>query len=604
MRDALAANIDFIARAAAIAIRQAHEVRWAAPGNAAAVDEGLVALAVHRRRQTFAPDADHVRRATDRHAIAIAKTGSGRAARRQQAGIADEERADRAAEQDGRWRRQGFGEAWRLRQGRRCNGATSRSRRGLARQRRDRSHVTGRGAIARLVVIIDEPAAVRRSIGRQDQLGVIALQSVDGFDGGAIAQKLFAGRPERHAAGVHLHPPAGVIAATERDAAIGVAIIRQHADGILLRHRKPEAGIGIGARLRPEAQDAAVAAIRDIGEIIRARRRRPFRRIEQPAIVEGDGGDLHARPERIDGGLEPRIGERTVAVDADRPDLGAGGDRIEQPVGPDGEREDEPLRIGEAPGRGLFGIEGLAGDIDVDWRQRRLRQAVGLAAIDAVIKRAAIGAIEAEPVDQPRPAIDGKHLLAARIIGQAAERGCGVDALVADIGEQRHLPRRAVHPPDRGWSAALAGGTELVWQEGGAGEAMQQALDRAARGIDKADRQSIGGGSGEIDRGRRRIIERDAKHLADLAGGDREGLRRIRERALGAEPRQVDDAGRRAIWRNDEIIERIRAIRRRAGGGSREAGDHGIFRADDRLLRHSRGNRESRSRQQQQNGAR
>ena len=77
--------------------------------------------------------------------------------------------------------------------------------------------------------------------------------------------------------------------------------------------------------------------------------------------------------------------------------------------------------------------------------------------------------------------------------------------------------------------------------------------------------QAEGRGRREIDIGRVGVVEHDAEHLADLAGGDRAALRLVEP--MGALRRlagrsHVEDASDRAVQVND-----------RAGGAIEKAGD-------------------------------
>ncbi len=199
---------------------------------------------------------------------------------------------------------------------------------------------------------------------------------------------------------------------------------------------------------------------------------------------------------------------------------------------------------------------------------------------------AALHAVEAVAVDDAGGAFGGKDLLGGRIVGQPAE-GRRAARRIADVGEQRHGAGGPVDPPDGAGAAAPVGRSELAGHEAGTGLAALDAPDPAA-GVGNADRQAVDRRRRQIDVGILGIVEGDPEHLTDLAGADGERLGGCALAALGPERGQVDDARRSAAEIDADIVERIGAIRRLGGGDAGKAGDHGIARLDDRLLRRGR----------------
>ncbi|HLH87572.1 MAG TPA: hypothetical protein VKX28_03860 [Xanthobacteraceae bacterium] len=249
------------------------------------------------------------------------------------------------------------------------------------------------------------------------------------------------------------------------------------------------------------------------------------------------------------------------------------------------EAEDAPLRDRQPPRRWVVGVElrardgDAAGGIECD-----RRKAGGSVALRAVVVAAELATAEVETMNHAGRAV--RHQQAARgcIEGEPAERGAAVrGALEGDIGKERDGAGRAVDAPDRSRAAALRGRSEQPVHEGCAGHALMQARRRAAR-TRRDDRQAICGGRGGVDIGRRRVVERDAEHLADLCRGRGERLGRrdhLRHRPR-ARARDIDDAQRRTIEIDDGLVGRIRArlnLRRRQGAG--KSADDGIAGRDD-----------------------
>ena len=128
---------------------------------------------------------------------------------------------------------------------------------------------------------------------------------------------------------------------------------------------------------------------------------------------------------RLDRHLEPRIVEEVAAVQADGPDLRPFRHRVIKAPVMHGERIDAPLRLGEAPGAGIVGLESAAGDIEALAVVGHRRQALGATAGNAVVELAEIGGVvvEAEAVDETAVEVGGIERLRRRVIRQAADTG-------------------------------------------------------------------------------------------------------------------------------------------------------------------------------------
>ena len=95
-------------------------------------------------------------------------------------------------------------------------------------------------------VIVDEPALVRRHVGRAHQALVVALQPVD--DAGAALEhatlvlafaQMLAGGPQRGAALGVIDSAVSIVAVIQRDAALGRAVRWLQADGVFVRLLRP-----------------------------------------------------------------------------------------------------------------------------------------------------------------------------------------------------------------------------------------------------------------------------------------------------------------------------------------------------------------------------
>jgi hypothetical protein len=111
-------------------------------------------------------------------------------------------------------------------------------------------------------------------------------------------------------------------------------------------------------------------------------------------------------------------------------------------------------------------------------------------------------------------------------VGRAVER---------HVGEQTDLAGHAVDPPDRAGTAAEIGRPEQAGHEARIGRALPGADEAAARS-GRDDRQAVGGRRRHVDVGRRRVVERDREHLAELGGRRRERLRRLQQLRLRRAP--------------------------------------------------------------------
>ena len=149
-----------------------------------------------------------------------------------------------------------------------------------------------------------------------------------------------------------------------------------------------------------------------------------------------------------------------------------------------------------------------------------------------------LGPVEDEAMDEAGAALSDEELLRTRIVGEPARAS---DALRGTIEarEERHLAAGAVDAPDGARRCRQVRRTELAGHELGARRPVRIRRHRAGI-VRNVDRNAIGRGRGEIDVGRRRVVDRDAEDLADLLGGDRERLGDVRQAALRAKRGEVE----------------------------------------------------------------
>ena len=150
-----------------------------------------------------------------------------------------------------------------------------------------------------------------------------------------------------------------------------------------------------------------------------------------------------------------------------------------------------------------------------------------------MIERVDHGAVGVDAVDQAGVEVGGEELPVRLVEADVAEARA---AVALDGGKQRHGAGDAVDLPDRAWRAAVLLG-ELAFHEGRAGLAAAFAFGAAiVVGVGRDDADAVQRGRRRIEvrhAGRRAVADAvvigQAEDLADLAGENLEGLRRIDE---------------------------------------------------------------------------
>ncbi len=375
-----------------------------------------------------------------------------------------------------------------------------------------------------------------------------------------------------------------VVAADRLPDPAGIGLVAEHAGfvrggkGILRREAEIAQAAALGKehhRLVADCREGDVGdGIADAGAGDRLWRAEELRQEELAAdarrVESAVLGDCH----RPDGVLLILAGGRPVGaaealappdrvVEADAPGAGVAA-HVETP--------DAAAEVGKVPARRGAGeiAARTVGDprrgrrVEGDRRQRgrRTGQRIGesRAAGDAVIVAAEIGTVgKRQTVDHAGLEIGDEELMVPAVEGDVAEGGAGVrSAVEGDRGEYLGLvvvgggetidrPRLAPWTPQAGHPIGIVG--VAVQAESGRG--------------------------GQVDARRIGIVERDAEHLTDIAGGDREGLRLIQPvAAVGGEARRAQIDGDSDIA--GEVDDGARAARPVDGGRAGEFRDEGL----------------------------
>src|SRR5215213_9406140 len=203
--------------------------------------------------------------------------------------------------------------------------------------------------------------------------------------------------------------------------------------------------------------------------------------------VPGSVVECRAGPDRV---VQTHLSE-AFGAHAKPPDSAAGGGDI-------------PAFRRRVEARRAVGDAGLAAGIERDSGQAAwllaLRVAEIRAALHAVVKEAAITAVDSDPMDHAGLEIGHEELLVRLIISEITEGRTAVGAAIqADGGEHAR--------------AKSARSVELVNRSRPAGAPHASHPLPALRGTMQAE----GGGGSEIDRRWRRIVQYDAEHLTHIA---------------------------------------------------------------------------------------
>src|SRR6185312_13157205 len=318
------------------------------------------------------------------------------------------------------------------------------------------------------IVVVDEIRRERRLVLRPQQRNRIALQAIDNertaglqaLNDCRIARvaQLFAGAPERAAAHRAIDVSGRIVAVTDGDAAIVVAMVRQKADRIFIRDGKPEiAARRIVRAFRPETQHAIFARLGKRLVIIGAGRLAALGNQHVAVVVEQNFRNFRAPGGAArDADFEPRVvSKRAVGQDRHRPDAQARGDRVIKTAAVSRDTEHTPRRGRISPRGRIAAVEFRTLDIQAfariegDRRQSRRSQR-----LHTVIETAAINTVEREAMDHAGVAVGNKQLTRRRIECKSAQRRTGIrDTAKGDVGEKCDRASAAVDLPDRSGSA-------------------------------------------------------------------------------------------------------------------------------------------------------
>ncbi|GBE41950.1 hypothetical protein BMS3Bbin10_00006 [bacterium BMS3Bbin10] len=440
----------------------------------------------------------------------------------------------------------------------------------------DITGMAGIFGVGELAVIIDEPARPGRGVEGPDERYFVALQAMNdqraagqeaGGLGGIVTQRI-AGTPQRAIAG-------------KRDTARSVLVINRKADCIFIGRLDPGAGFIAGV-----AQDAIVFRHMVFGVVLRTLNAAALGENHLSARGKEDVGNgktarnglnFHARV----------IGETAIGADADRPDLRALANAVIEPAAMVGQPPDTPLIVGEPPGAGIGRVEGRTGDVHPVREVHDHRgEARGRAAVDTMIVGAQIVARQIEPVNEAGIEIRNIELVMRGIEGDIAEAGTAIGRVCEpNIGKKRNLARHSVDAPDRAGATAQSG-AELAVHEHGAGLAGHHTFWNAiAVIVGDNDLQPERRRRRHIDIGLRSVVERDAEHLADVAG-ERLVLRRcVHELAARRTfPGDVENLQRGPIGVDEGLTAELFGARKAGNGEIAIGHDSGLrmFRAGAR----------------------
>src|SRR5665213_1249644 len=297
-RHAPAIKVDRARRAGAVALPQFPQTGWTSDGFTPIPMEERSGRASLRRRHAL-PVVGHVaRRAARIDAQAVAKDRVGWTRLRNETLTVGEHCPGWA------------GQEWWRQQRRQELGTAA-----LARQNDVGAHKAVIVRVARLVVVVDEPATNWRHVLGFDQSGSVALQSIHGriraglFSRRPRIKQPFSGRPDGCAARAAIKLPVRSVTVAKRHSAIGVVILRRQTNCVLIRAHTPKSRSGIARLLGMEAKHARLSAGGKIDKVVVASRRTAFRDVEKPVCVERYRRDLTSVLQGRDVHLEACVSE-------------------------------------------------------------------------------------------------------------------------------------------------------------------------------------------------------------------------------------------------------------------------------------------------------